>query len=575
LPGGSEPLIPLQWQPLPGDEGTRIYPFIRKVDTDSSNSYLIQTPDALLLIDPGGLPEQADRLSLLIQEIRIRQALPLIVILTHGHVDHYVGALSSPLLCDPKSAVVAVQERGVQVVESADRRMTQAAVLGRELPPLRIDLPLLTAASAPGGSPVQHTYANGVTLLQRRTLPQYGLPHEELILGNGPPVGIYHTPGHSPDSCCIQIGRVLFSGDLLFATSPGIAGISGWDQEALIRSLEGVRAILSTEEIEVICSGHGLMLSAKDALRILDAVQKDAPRLSGIAELDPDRARQTAEFAEDCMEQVNELFTVMAGRLYYVSHLMEELGETDIADGLKSLIRGDVIDDVLESFDAFNREYQSGRWVPLNLALKGGQVVGKLQRSFDQDQLAQIIDPTLVHRAKRLLDDYLTMLRGFMPPRNFQVYDLREILEARLTAHTLRASSDEDILASVDDGAAFGQMLLARIGMPPLLADTEVTIDLGLEPLNVILDRDRFLDLVTYLLEDLVGSDARRITVRALGEGDAVLVILSGEGGNSPVGGSGRPLRFLYGLCERAGGILCFENPSHTRMYTLRFTRSI
>ena len=59
MPGGSGPLLPQQWQPVPGCRDALIYPFIRKVDTVSSNSYLVRTPDVVILIDPGGLPEQA------------------------------------------------------------------------------------------------------------------------------------------------------------------------------------------------------------------------------------------------------------------------------------------------------------------------------------------------------------------------------------------------------------------------------------------------------------------------------------------------------------------------------------
>ncbi len=108
---------------------------------------------------------------------------------------------------------------------------------------------------------------------------------------------------------------------------------------------------------------------------MLDAVEREARLLTGIAEWNRDRAGQTAAFAEECMEQVSELFTVMMGRLYYVSHVMDELGEAGTAAALRALISGDVVDDLLDGFEAFNREYHSGGYVPLNLALKGGQVI--------------------------------------------------------------------------------------------------------------------------------------------------------------------------------------------------------
>ena len=114
------------------------------------------------------------------------------------------------------------------------------------------------------------------------------------------------------------------------------------------------------------------------------------------------------------------------------------------------------------------------------------------------------------------------------------------------------------------------ELLLARIGTPPLLADVGVDLDLGPEPLSVLTDRDRFLDLVTYLLEELVGTGARAVVVRARRDGDGAIAAVSGAGcDESP--GSAEPRRFLYGLCERAGGVLEGGGAAGTRGFAIRF----
>ena len=46
----------------PGSPGAALYPLIRKIDAVSSNSYILTTPDVIILIDPGRLPEQAEHL---------------------------------------------------------------------------------------------------------------------------------------------------------------------------------------------------------------------------------------------------------------------------------------------------------------------------------------------------------------------------------------------------------------------------------------------------------------------------------------------------------------------------------
>jgi len=570
LPGGSEPLIPLQWQPVPDCAGGLVYPLIRKVDTVSSNSYLVQTPDVILLIDPGGLPEQAAHLADVVRGARNEKARPLLVILTHAHVDHFLAARSDPLLADPASTILAAQDYGADAIESADRMATMAELLGQVIPPMRIDLRLLAAGGERAGIPVWRTLPCGATVTGVQRPLESGLASEQIAVGNGPGIDIFHTPGHSPDSCCIRIGGLLFIGDLFFAASPGLAGIPGWNQEALLRSLAGIGELLSSGGIAAVCAGHGPVLTKDNALRMLKAVQGDTRRLNGIADLDPDRAIETAAFAEACMEQVNELFTVMAGRLYYVSHIMDELGEDEIAAGLHALIRGDVIDELVDSFAAFGHEFHSGRCMPIHLALKGGHVMGKLERSFNQRELAQIIDPTLVLRAEHLLGDYTTMLRGFSPPRNIADADLNLLLKACLEGHAAHSGSDEDVLASVDDPAAFGRMLLARIGTPPLLADVAVTFDTDSESLTVPVDRERLLDLITYLLEDLVGTGAHAITIHTGKDGDTPVVTISGAGCTGRPGG-GIPRRFLSGLCERAGGTLDSCEAAGSRQFTIRF----
>ncbi|MDD1675826.1 MAG: MBL fold metallo-hydrolase [Methanomicrobiales archaeon] len=571
MPGGSEPLVSRMWQPVPDCRETQVYPLIRKVDAISSDAYLIRTPDALVLIDPGDLAEQATHLAAIIRQIHTEKPLPLLVVLTHAHTDHFLATPSISMQANLETFLVAIHTCGAQAVESADRGVTQAELMDREIPPLRIDLRLFSETGDGREAPVRQATSGGTTFTVVRESPAYGLAHELIHLGGGSSIEVYHTPGHSPDSCCIRIGGLLFIGDLLFAASPGMAGIRGWNQEALLVSLDGVEAFLSHGGITAVCPGHGRVLTTEDATRMLRGVRKDAHLLSSITEMNRERSRKTAAFAEDCMDQVHELFTVMTGRLYFVSFVLDELGERETATGVPAFIRGEVIDDLLDSFAAFTREYHASRQAPIHLALKGGQVIGKLERSFDQSALAQIIDPTLVQRAGRLLADYTTMLRGFNPPPDRGEYDLRDLLRTCIADHTLRRQTDEDALAATDDDATFGRLLLARIGTPPLLEDVTVTFEASPKMLNVAVDRVRFLDLVTYLLEDLVGTGATAVTIRAGKEDASVVATLSGTCGETPATCGGDPRRYLYWLGERAGGALHFEEMEGSRSYSIRF----
>jgi glyoxylase-like metal-dependent hydrolase (beta-lactamase superfamily II) len=533
LPAGNGQLDSLRWQQVPGEPEAAIYPLIRKIDTISSNSYLIATSDVILLIDPGGLPEQVEQLSRVIGECRAEKDRPVFVFLTHAHIDHFMGVQSDPSFAHPDAVVFAVQQAGACALEAGDPKITQADLLQTSITPMKIGLHLFCDDRAGCcGVPVSLCFPHGaeIAIIRDRTpdTPE-GLAHERIQFGPGPALDVFHTPGHSPDSICLRMGDLFFIGDLLFAASPGIAGIVGWSQESLVRSLNGVETLLAAGGIQLVCPGHGRLIQAPDALRMTAAVRTDALALSNIAELNHERAVRTAAFAEDCMEQVNEIFTIMAGRLYYVSYIMDELGEADMAKEASALIRSDTIDELLEAFRDFSTEHHRGQQVSIHMALKAAQVTGKLERIFNRDELSGIIDPTLVQRAGRLLSDYSTMLRGFAPPGEIAGYDMVPVVEAVVTGLSVSSCSDEDVLSSPDDDAAFSRILLARIGAPPLLEDVELTLSHGNTPLFVLIDREHFIDLLTYILEDLVGTGADRLAIHSRSEGWNAIVTVSGN----------------------------------------------
>lgn len=556
-PGDGQP-DSIQWQPVPGAPGAAFYPLIRKIDAVSSNSYLITTPDVIILIDPGGLPEQAAHLFGVIGMCQARNARPLFIFLTHAHIDHFVGIQADPAFAHPDALVFAVEQSGAYAIESGDTTVTQSDLMQAPFFPMKVGLHLFSPERAYPSEDMRFPNGARITITRDQTGPA-GLPRERIEFGPGPALTIYHTPGHSPDSICLQMGELLFTGDLLFAASPGIAGVTGWSQEMLIHSLGAIETLIAKGGIRLVCSGHGRVIPAADALRMLSAVRVDARSLDNIAEMEPDRAARTAAFAGDCMEQVNEIFTIMSGRLQYVSFILDELGESGIADQSSMLIRGDVIDELLEAFHNFAEEQRKGLDVPIHRVLKAGQVIAKLERTFNRDELPAIIDPSLVRRAGRLLSDYTTMLRGFTPPSECSDCDLNTLTESVVTGLSVPPFTDDEVLSSADDDVAFSRILLARIGTPPLLADVEVTVLSEADPLQVCIDREHFTDLLTYILEDLVGTGADRIEISTRHNGRNAIVTVAGNGPSSGTLRERRTWRFLQGLAERTGGSLTFH----------------
>jgi glyoxylase-like metal-dependent hydrolase (beta-lactamase superfamily II) len=87
--------------------------------------------------------------------------------------------------------------------------------------------------------------------------------------GDTVPVGgaaleVMHTPGHTPGSISLRIGRAVISGDTLFQGGPGKTFASG-DLEVLIRSI--VDRLHPLPDDTVVLPGHGATTTIADSRR--------------------------------------------------------------------------------------------------------------------------------------------------------------------------------------------------------------------------------------------------------------------------------------------------------------------
>ena len=164
-----------------------------------TNTYLLANDTEAVVIDPG---YEADTLLDALAGKTLKA-----ILLTHGHFDH-VGAVKE-----------LVAETGCAVwIHAADATMP----------------PMVTA----GPLYFTHTYDEGDTVS-----PIAGL---ELT--------VLHTPGHTPGSVCLLMGKEMFSGDTLFACSFGRTDLPGGDPRKMMESL---RRLASLQGNFFIHPGHG------------------------------------------------------------------------------------------------------------------------------------------------------------------------------------------------------------------------------------------------------------------------------------------------------------------------------
>jgi hydroxyacylglutathione hydrolase len=178
-----------------------------------TNCYLVYDEETreCAVIDPGADPEK------IISTIAELELKPVIVLNTHGHVDH-IGANSD-----------IVQKYAVPLAMHAeDTGMLQVSDY--------IELSLLLGAR---NSPApDRLLAEG----------------DEVAVGRTS-LRVIHTPGHTPGSIGFVHGGFLFSGDTLFCGGVGRTDLPGGSWKDLERSIR--ERILTLPEETVVLPGHG------------------------------------------------------------------------------------------------------------------------------------------------------------------------------------------------------------------------------------------------------------------------------------------------------------------------------
>lgn len=178
-----------------------------------TNCYLIYCEETLecAVMDPGAEPEKIIRA---INELNLK---PVILINTHGHVDH-VGANKD------------IKEK--------------------------YDIPLLMhSADVPM---LKNILQSGLGLLlgaKSSPLPdRLLLEGDEIKIGTSSLQTIY-TPGHSPGCLCFLRDDLLFSGDTLFCGGVGRTDLPGGSWEKMMDSIKNKVLILPDKTI--VLPGHG------------------------------------------------------------------------------------------------------------------------------------------------------------------------------------------------------------------------------------------------------------------------------------------------------------------------------
>ena len=512
--------------PVRGTRRTDLIPHIRKIDLMSSNSYILSGEDQIALIDPGALDEQWDLLMDDMLRLMEERPRPVVIYLTHIHLDHCYQLRRCREDRGLGRVLVAVQETGAQALQAQDSRLTLACLLGREMYPFHSDIRLLSAEDLrlKGERRLQFDdRALAYSTVSTNMGGRRELISQQVSLGAGDLLEIYPLPGHSPDSICLRAGAILFLGDLFFAPNPGTAGAYGWSQTDLLTSIEMVLWILDQKDIRTCFPGHGRAVDADEARHILRSMYKDVLSLSGLEEINPLWARNTAAYARDLMAELERLFIIITGRLAYTSYVLGSIEEASESARMQSLIDAAEIDELFGRFHGFVQELRSGRRLNWELVHKAGQMVGKLDLILEDSALKPIVNQSLIRKARRLLSDYSITYRGYRPAYCASSSEINLLLREVMDLVEFR-SYDEAAIFQAEDHETYLKELCSRIDHIDVFERVSIELAAGKGLPQVRLEKERFIEAMTDLLERLAARGASRLSLSSAMEDDLVKV---------------------------------------------------
>ena len=504
------------WQKVPGTPSVEIFPIIPKANCVSSNCYIFSAPDALVVVDPGASPEQTQQISRILTEALAVSRRPVLVFLSHCHQDHsQEAALELPAGIEIKRFA---HQAGVEALKHRDRNLTVAYLYpwNPEICTARFEGILF--ASSPASEPPSLEFADGgrielhtepIAMPDGTTLQRQWLP-----LGAGNRLEIYHTPGHSPCSISLRVGSLLMLGDLPFAANPGVCGLDGWNHADLLRTLHNVDWLMDTPVITVCCPGHGYCVSAQSMREKLRLMEAEASNLTNVPLMDAERVGALKIYVDELLEETAALFTIFSGRLYTVSYHLSLLEEDSAASRVLTTLDIDRIDRILSDFRRIVETFKTSTIPEWTVVLKGVQVAGSLQQVLSAEHVRQLLDFSLVDRAQRRLEDFLSVVRGLQFLQTEQPGAVNELIAQILVrAKSAHLGESTDFMKAAEDEQSFVEALTRRLAAYSPLRDIEFEFAPATQETNANIGAERLDDILTNLMEGMAGIGVKHISI--------------------------------------------------------------
>ena len=489
----------LRWRPVEATGAVQVLPVLRSADALCSNSYIIRSGSLLLVIDPGAHQEQTDFILKVLEEELALRHRPVIILLTHCHHDHS-RSLEFWRRQTAMPVILLAHEEGATVLASGDSRLTLAYIFSETFPTVDIDVSIGFFGSQPENSAADEIGLSRAADIQDTNF-DFPVKSHHLRLAEDVFLEVYHTPGHSPDSLCFCLGGYLFTGDILLADKPGVAGIPGWSQPQLLETLGFLEWLLATRAIETCCPGHGSLLSAAAVMGMLKSGRAHAAHLNRLVCFDAQRLEFLKTCAVVLAREAALQVAVLGGKLHLLAHRLDTLGEEQLGRAIVRDIDLDGIEQFLEQFQDFAEKHAADA-LQAAVPLRGVAIMEKISRLFARVQLPEGIATMAVRGIELLLRDYINIVFGLDLLDFLQDADAQSLVQKALNAFQPVVINESELYEAAEDPALFGAFLSRRLYPLPELCDFEIRLPvLPVPPVRT--DPERLILLFADVIEQM------------------------------------------------------------------------
>ncbi len=205
------------------------------------------------------------------------------------------------------------------------------------------------------------------------------------------------------------------------------------------------------------------------------------------------------------------------------------------------------------------------------VVLKGVQVARTLQSVLSAEQIRQLLDFSLVDRAQRRLEDFLSIVRGLQFLQTEQPGAVNELI-AEILKRTKETTMMEsaDLMETMDDDQSFLQALMRRLAAYSPLRDIEFEFAPAAQETNANIGAERLDDILTNVMEGMAGMGVKHISIATDVRSGQVEIRLSSRERMDPAGFGKRRLDLYNRTLGWLGGNLECNERDGSAEFTIR-----